>query len=147
MIEGRLWKTGFRGLVLATLWFSLMPAEHIPSAFNFWDKAQHAMAFAALAYAGLAGYADQPRRLLLGLVVFGIAIEVTQDLSGWRHGDWLDWLADCAGVWLGWLASVWCKVAPWTPGAAILTSGLDCPESGQSGCEHRRRHDRGPADF
>ncbi len=106
MTDNKPWKAAFWALVIATLWLSLMPVEHIPSAFNFWDKAQHALGFAALAYSGLAGYARAARRVVLGLVVFGIAIEVTQHLSGWRHGDWLDWVADCAGVWLGWLVRV-----------------------------------------
>jgi VanZ family protein len=101
MTDSRPWRAAFWALVLATLWLSLMPAERIPSVFNFWDKAQHALGFAALAYLGLMGYARQARRVVLGLVVFGIAIEVTQHLSGWRHGDWLDWVADCAGVLIG----------------------------------------------
>jgi hypothetical protein len=33
--------------------------------------------------------------------LLGIGIELAQALSGWRHGDWLDWLADCVGVALG----------------------------------------------
>jgi VanZ family protein len=103
MTNNKLWKTTFWALVLATLWLSLVPAEHIPSAFNFWDKAQHALGFAALAYCGLAGYARRTSRVVLGLVVFGMAIEVLQHLSGWRHGDWLDWVADCAGLSMGWL--------------------------------------------
>lgn len=103
MTDKRPWKIAFWGLVLATLWLSLMPVEHIPSTFNFWDKAQHALGFAGLAYLGLAGYPRQVRRVVLGLVVFGMAIEVLQHLSGWRHGDLLDWVADCAGLSLGWL--------------------------------------------
>lgn len=97
-------KAAFWVLVLATLWLSLMPAEHIPPTFNFWDKAQHALGFAALAFLGLTGYAQQARKVALGLVVFGIAIEVLQHLSGWRHGDWLDWVADCAGLLIGYAA-------------------------------------------
>lgn len=104
MTDNRLWKAAFWVLVLATLWLSLMPAERIPSTFRFWDKAQHALGFAALAYSGLMGYARQARLVVLGLVVFGIAIEVTQHLSGWRHGDWLDWVADCAGLLTGYAA-------------------------------------------
>lgn len=104
MTDNRLWKAVFWVLVLATLWLSLMPAERIPSTFHFWDKAQHALGFAALAYFGLMGYARQARLVVLGLVVFGIAIEVTQHFSGWRHGDWLDWVADCAGLLIGYAA-------------------------------------------
>lgn len=68
------------------------------------------MGFAALAYFGLMGYARQGRLVVLGLLVFGIAIEVTQDLSGWRHGDWQDWLADCVGVMIG--GTAWRFVLP-----------------------------------
>lgn len=104
MTDNRPLRGVFWVLVLATLWLSLMPAERIPSTFHFWDKAQHALGFAALAYFGLTGYARQARRVVLGLVVFGIVIEVLQHLSGWRHGDWLDWVADCAGLLIGYAA-------------------------------------------
>ncbi|MDD2917788.1 VanZ family protein [Rhodoferax sp.] len=104
MTDNRPWRAAFWALVLATLWLSLMPAERLPPAFHFWDKAQHALGFAALAWFGLAGYARQTRRVVLGLVMFGIAIEVMQHLSGWRHGDWLDWVADCAGLLIGYAA-------------------------------------------
>jgi len=104
MTDNRPWRAAFWVLVLATLWLSLMPAERIPPAFHFWDKAQHALAFAALACFGLMGYARLARRVMLGLMVFGIAIEVLQHLSGWRHGDWLDWVADCVGLLAGYTA-------------------------------------------
>lgn len=102
--DNGLWRAAFWVLVLATLWLSLMPVERLPVAFHFWDKAQHALGFSALAYFGLTGYARQERRVVLGLVVFGIAIEVMQHLSGWRYGDWLDWVADCIGVLIGYAA-------------------------------------------
>lgn len=104
MTDNKFWKTAFWTLVLATLWLSLMPAEQIPSAFNFWDKAQHALGFAALAYCGLAGFVRKTSRVVLGLMVFGMAIEALQHISGWRHGDWLDWMADCAGLLMGYAA-------------------------------------------
>jgi len=104
MSDNRPWRVAFWALVLATLWLSLMPAERIPSAFHFWDKAQHALGFAALAYMGLTGYARQTRQVLVGLALFGIVIEVMQHLSGWRHGDWLDWVADCVGLLIGYAA-------------------------------------------
>jgi glycopeptide antibiotics resistance protein len=40
----------------------------------------------------------------MGLALFGIGIEVAQWLTGWRHGDWQDWIADCVGIMIGWLA-------------------------------------------
>ena len=56
------------------------------------------MGFAALAFAGLQGYPRRSRQLILGLLIFGIIIEYAQHLTGWRQGDWADWLADCLGV-------------------------------------------------
>jgi VanZ family protein len=95
---------------LATHWLSLIPIDQVPSAFNFWDKAQHALGFAALALTGLLSYPNHLGRLLLGLVLLGVGIEYAQHLSGWRQGDLADWLADCVGVALG---SLTWNVAQW----------------------------------
>ena len=61
------WKASLWALVLISLWLSLVPAEHVPSAFNFWDKAQHALGFAGLALLGLMAYPGRVRVLLPGL--------------------------------------------------------------------------------
>ena len=84
-----------------TLYLSLVPVQQLPQALDFWDKAQHSLGFAALAMGGLLAYPSHARRVALGLMLLGIGIELAQALSGWRHGDWLDWLADCVGVALG----------------------------------------------
>lgn len=99
------WKSFFWALALGTLWLSLVPVDQIPAAFSFWDKAQHALGFAALAMTGLLAYPHHRRQLFLGLVFFGIGIEYAQHLTGWRHGDWADWLADCIGVLIG--STIW----------------------------------------
>lgn len=83
-------------VVLAT---TLAPSRMIPSVvFQYWDKAQHALAFAGLAGAGLVAYGRHWRWIVGGLVALGAAIEVAQAWSGWRQGDWLDWLADGVGI-------------------------------------------------
>lgn len=105
-----LWKVSFWTLVLVTLWLSLITAEQVPSAFHFWDKAQHAIGFFGLAMTGLLAYPGHLRRVLVGLALFGIAIEVTQWLTGWRQGDWQDWVADCVGLVVGGVAMlVWLR--------------------------------------
>jgi VanZ family protein len=96
-----IWKSCFWLLLLGTLWLSLVPVDQIPSAFSFWDKAQHALGFAVLAFTGLLSYPGHRRQLLLGLVLFGVGIEYAQHLTGWREGDWADWFADCVGLTLG----------------------------------------------
>ena len=96
-----LWKALFWTLVLATLWLSLVPVEQVPAAFSFWDKAQHALGFAGLALLGLMAYPKRILTVLFGLMLFGAAIELAQWLTGWRQGDWQDWLADGIGLILG----------------------------------------------
>ncbi len=105
MATSLFWKTSFWALVLTTLWLSLVPSEQVPSAFHFWDKAQHALGFAGLAFLGLLAYPGRLPRVMLGLALFGAGIEVVQGLTGWRQGDWQDWIADCAGLVIGY--SVW----------------------------------------
>jgi len=99
------WRWSFWLLVLVTLWLSLIPADQVPSTFHFWDKAQHAFGFAAMGFLGLMAYPRRIRLLMFGLVLLGAGIEVAQWMTGWRQGDWLDWLADCVGLVMG--AAVW----------------------------------------
>jgi VanZ family protein len=92
----------FWALVCVTVVMSLLPVEQLPQAAHFWDKAQHALGFAALAFLGLQVGARRPLGTLLALAVLGLGIEWAQSLTGWRQGDWQDWLADVVGLVLGW---------------------------------------------
>jgi len=100
-----LWRWSLWSLLLVTLWLSLIPADQVPSQLNFWDKAQHALGFAGLAFLGLMAYPERLPKLMLGLMLFGVGIEVAQWSTGWRQGDWQDWVADCVGLLLEY--SVW----------------------------------------
>jgi len=93
-----LWRAAFWTLVLVTVWLSLVPVHQLPTDFHFWDKAQHALGFAALAVLGRMAYPAHLRALVFGLLLFGAGIECAQWLTGWRQGDWADWLADCIGL-------------------------------------------------
>jgi VanZ family protein len=110
------WKCTFWVLVLVTLWLALIPADQVPTAFHFWDKAQHALGFAGLALLGILSFPGRIRLLIFGLVLFGAGIECTQWLTGWRQGDWVDWVADCVGLVMG--GGVWQAVI-------ILDSSVD----------------------
>ena len=44
------------------------------------------------------------RTVLLSLALLGVGIEVAQWLTGWRTGDWHDWVADCVGIAIGFAA-------------------------------------------
>ncbi len=93
---------------------SLVPVELLPpQAASVWDKAQHALGFAWLAALGLACYPRAPALVAGGLLVWGGAIELMQWGTGWRYGEWVDWLADAVGIAAAYL--VW-RVPPkrWT---------------------------------
>jgi VanZ family protein len=85
---------------------SLVPVELLPrEAANIWDKGQHAFGFAWLALVGLLAYSRKPWPLLAGLLMYGGLIELLQAATGWRYGEWLDFLADGIGILIG--AALW----------------------------------------
>ena len=93
----------FWSAALGVAVLSLMPIAYLPpQVFCLWDKAQHALAFTALALLGLLAYPRQPWRMVLALLAFGGAIELAQAATGWRYGEWSDWLADAVGLAAGW---------------------------------------------
>lgn len=99
----QLWaRAAFWLATVGLLVLTLMPAEQLPplGPFNFWDKAQHALAFAVLTSLGLLAWPQPSLRwkLIFSLVALGGGIEMAQHLTGWRHGEWADWGADAVGV-------------------------------------------------
>ena len=94
------------GLVLATV-LLLMPSYAVPKAFDFYDKAQHVLMFAALTMAGVLAYPQRVKTTVWGLVFYGGLMEVLQSLlTTTRHGNWFDWLADGVGIAVG-LGAYW----------------------------------------
>jgi len=95
---------------------SLLPVEHLPLvAFDWWDKAQHALAFLVLGGVGLLAYSAKSSYVAVGLLVYGASIELAQAASGWRYGDWQDWMADAFGVGVAILvlrANIWNRGQP-----------------------------------
>ncbi|MBF0439249.1 MAG: VanZ family protein [Magnetococcales bacterium] len=89
------------GVILA----AIMPTEYLAVVlvFNWWDKAQHAVAFAWLGFLGLWAYPGRAFAVLIGLLSYGASIEVIQAATGWRYSELADWLADGVGLVLGWL--------------------------------------------
>lgn len=95
----RIWPLSFWLTLIAITAASLSPIQHLPAAaFDIWDKAQHAAGFALLTGLGLKAHAWRRWHWMIGLATYGAAIEALQQLSGWRTGDPLDWLADCLGT-------------------------------------------------
>ena len=77
----------------------LVPQEFVSSAiFDWWDKAQHAVAFSVLILIGFIAYPMNFWRAVISLILYGAFIEIIQSWTGWRQGDVMDALADMVGV-------------------------------------------------
>lgn len=95
----RLLRWTFWLLLALVIGVTLLPVAYLPpQAFSLWDKAQHALAFAALAALGALAYPRRIGLLAASLLVLGGAIELAQAATGWRSGEWADWLADAVGL-------------------------------------------------
>ena len=85
--------------VLGVLVLALLPGQHLKHpVFDWSDKAQHALAFAVLALWGWHCWPHRSRWVWWGLLGLGACIEWLQHMTGWRQGEWLDLLADAAGL-------------------------------------------------
>ncbi|MDZ4283182.1 MAG: VanZ family protein [Hydrogenophaga sp.] len=88
---------------------SLVPVDLLPQqAASIWDKGQHAFGFGWLALLGLLAYSHKPWTMVIALLAYGGVIELLQAATGWRYGEWLDFLADGIGVVIG--AAIWLVV-------------------------------------
>jgi len=74
-----------------------------------WDKANHLLAFAALAFCGHWSWGTQLHRYIgvpAALLVFGGAIELLQLHVPGRSGEWADLFADSCGIAAGLLLAM-----------------------------------------
>ena len=97
----------FRYLPWITFWFVmlvvtflfLIPQQFLLNRiFDWWDKAQHTLAFSVLMLLGFFTYPRYFLKLAIGLIVYGVMIEIIQFWSNWRQGDVIDAVADVVGV-------------------------------------------------
>ncbi|GAB1596705.1 hypothetical protein PAGU2638_23840 [Lysobacter sp. PAGU 2638] len=79
---------------------SLLPAHDLPPpAFDGMDKLEHALGYALLAAYGTRLYPARWLRVLVGVIAFGIAIEIAQGVfTTTRSADPLDAIADAFGA-------------------------------------------------
>ena len=98
-----LWRAVLLLLLVTVTWLALSPAP--PKAVDTgWDKFNHALAFASLAFVSVWALWSQPRQwgwLVLALLAFGGAIEIGQSYLPPRTADWFDLLADGVGILVG----------------------------------------------
>ncbi len=91
----------FTGLALVTI-LSLIPSTSVPQSVQFWDKAQHALGYVALAVTGCLAFPQRLMPVFIGLLAHGAVIEILQGtLTTTRFGDVSDWFADGTGVLAG----------------------------------------------
>jgi VanZ family protein len=94
-------------VMLVVLALTLTPAPpNLTIGLSHEDKWHHALGFAGLTLLGLCSRASRsqhaPWRLLVFLLAVGGGIEVLQAFIPNRGAEWLDWLADAAGIAMGW---------------------------------------------
>ncbi len=104
------WRAALVLLLIAITWLALTPAPP-QTVQTGWDKANHALAFAALGFAGVWALWPRPWPRLLALLApallaYGGFIEVAQSFAPPRQADWADLLADGVGIALG-LVAAW----------------------------------------
>ena len=85
-------------MLVITILF-LVPQQFVTSPiFDWWDKAQHALAFGILMLLGFIAYSRDFWKLAMALILYGVAIEVIQSWTGWRSGEVRDAVADTVGI-------------------------------------------------
>lgn len=100
------WRALLALLLLVITWLALVP-EPPRGVSTGWDKSNHALAFASLAFAAVWALWREPRqwpRLVAWLLAYGVGIEIAQYFDPPRSADWHDVVADGVGIALGLLA-------------------------------------------
>ncbi|MBT8086183.1 MAG: VanZ family protein [Woeseia sp.] len=100
------WRVAGVALLIFVLLCTLLPAIWFRTHFRFdtvgIDKVAHMLAFLTLALWFSGQYARESWwRIILGLSIFGVIIEVCQMLTVSRSAEWLDLLADLVGIAVG----------------------------------------------
>lgn len=98
----RAWCVLLLVLLALVLYGALSPHPHGPSL--RWDKANHAVAFASLAFSALLALRERPRHvpwIAVSLFALGVAIEIAQAWVPGRTADAADVLANSVGIALG----------------------------------------------
>ncbi|HEY9106346.1 MAG TPA: VanZ family protein [Roseateles sp.] len=101
------WRALLALLLVVITWLALSPAP--PKTVDLgWDKANHVLAFASLAFSAVWALWQRPRQwiwLVLALLAYGVFIEIAQSFLPPRSADWHDVVADGVGIALGLLAA------------------------------------------
>jgi VanZ family protein len=106
------WRAILALLLLGCSWLAFDPNPP-PAADSGWDKPNHALAFAALAFSARQGFPwAGAARIVPALLGYGVFIELVQSQIPARSADLADVLGDAVGIAAGWLlAAVWRRLA------------------------------------
>jgi VanZ family protein len=92
---------------------ALLPTPHAVDLGDGRDKWAHFLAFFAFALFGFTVWPARIPSVFVGLLIYGLAMELAQSVTAHRMGDPLDWLADAAGALSAWLVWVlWQRLRP-----------------------------------
>lgn len=84
-----------------------LPFHELALQFRISDKVMHIAAFAFLAVWFSGQYENRSYwRIALGLIAFGILIELVQSMVSYRTAEWMDLIGDAAGITIGLLIGV-----------------------------------------
>ncbi len=104
----KLWLTLGWVLVAVVAYLELM--RNPPNVMHFTDsdKVEHMTAYGSMMFWFAQLISGSRQRLFagVGLVVLGIVLEILQGLSGYRDFEYMDMVANSAGVVLGWVLVV-----------------------------------------
>jgi hypothetical protein len=97
VINPKGWRVAFFGCAAAVLVLALIP---IPQALpgTGWDKADHLLIFVVMGLLGSRAFPANLGRCMLGLLAYGIAIELLQALVPYRAAEWRDVVADARAL-------------------------------------------------
>ena len=98
------WRLAGIVLLLAVLVATITPTLWLPSSTKILlaDKWLHLLTFTFLSLWFTGQYARRSyMRLVVGLTAFGVLIEVGQGMISYRSAEWLDLVADIAGIGIG----------------------------------------------
>lgn len=92
---------GFVGCAVLT-YACLMPSPP-QVGISYFDKIEHFLAYLVLAAWFAEVLPGRSWQVFIGLVLFGLLIEVAQSMTTYRSPDVMDWLADTVGIVAGML--------------------------------------------
>lgn len=84
-----------------------LPFQDLTSQFNISDRVMHIVAFTFLAV-WFSGQHERRSywRIALGLIAFGVLIELVQGTISYRTSEWMDLVSDTAGITTGLIIAV-----------------------------------------